>query len=176
MFLNNISSPIGHSILRAKRATSTFWVGKSCLKMPKIVNFGEFWKPEASGQTGLPDRSILIWQKLVENAKEFKCDIFSDFQTLWCSTGYRVTKKVCQNCLVTLYFYFISLKRSIDKIHLQNVMSGSNAAFVMIQMINVLCFQEQSWCFLLITTTENGQKWFPLRHESSSKTFFHTLL
>ena len=81
-------------------------------------------------------------------------------------------KKVCQNCLVTLYFYFISLKRSIDKIHLQNVMSGSNAAFVMIQMINVLCFQEQSWCFLLITTTENGQKWFPLRHESSSKTFF----
>ena len=83
-----------------------------------------------------------------------------------------MAKKVCQNCLVTLYFYFISLKRSIDKIHLQNVMSGSNAAFVMIQMINVLCFQEQSWCFLLITTTENGQKWFPLRHESSSKNFF----
>ena len=28
-----------------------------------------FWKPEAYGQTVLPDRSILIEQKLVENAK-----------------------------------------------------------------------------------------------------------
>ena len=27
-----------------------------------------FWKPEACGQTVLPDRSILIWQKLVKNA------------------------------------------------------------------------------------------------------------
>ena len=28
-----------------------------------------FWKPEAFGQTVLPDRSVLIGQKLVENAK-----------------------------------------------------------------------------------------------------------
>ena len=28
-----------------------------------------FWKPEAYGQTVLPDRSVLIGQKLVENAK-----------------------------------------------------------------------------------------------------------
>ena len=28
-----------------------------------------FWKPEASGQTVLPDRSVLIGQKLVENVK-----------------------------------------------------------------------------------------------------------
>ena len=28
-----------------------------------------FWKPEAWGQTVLPDRSISIGQKLVENAK-----------------------------------------------------------------------------------------------------------
>ena len=28
-----------------------------------------FWKPEACGQTELPDRSVLIGQKLVENAK-----------------------------------------------------------------------------------------------------------
>ena len=36
-----------HSILRAlraKRATFTFWVEKRSLKMPKIVNFGEFLK------------------------------------------------------------------------------------------------------------------------------------
>ena len=31
-----------------------------------------FWKPEACGQTVLPDRSILIGQKLIENAKKKK--------------------------------------------------------------------------------------------------------
>ena len=43
------------------------------------------WKPEACGQTMLPDRSFLIGQKLVENIKneELKCDIFSHFHTLW---------------------------------------------------------------------------------------------
>ena len=43
-----------------------------------------FWKPEACGQTVLPDRSVLIGQKLVENAKiqNFKCDILSNFQTM----------------------------------------------------------------------------------------------
>ena len=83
-----------------------------------------------------------------------------------------------KTCLDTLYHYFIWLKRSIGKIHLQNVMSGSNAAFVVILMINVLCFQEQSWCFLIITTTvlkSTALKWFPLHHESSSKTFSHPL-
>ena len=33
-----------HSTLRAKRATFTFWVDKSWIKMPKMVHFGEFWK------------------------------------------------------------------------------------------------------------------------------------
>ena len=49
-----------------------------------MVQFGEFLKPEACGQTELPDRSVLIGQKLVENAKfkKFKCDILGDFQTL----------------------------------------------------------------------------------------------
>ena len=28
-----------HSILRAKRATFTFWVAQSLLKMPKVINF-----------------------------------------------------------------------------------------------------------------------------------------
>ena len=49
-----------------------------------MVHFGEFWKPEACGQTVLPDRSILTGPKLVENAKikkKFKCDILSNFQT-----------------------------------------------------------------------------------------------
>ena len=43
-----------------------------------------FWKSEACGQTVLPDRSVLIGQKLVENAQieKFKCDILGDFQTM----------------------------------------------------------------------------------------------
>ena len=51
-----------------------------------MVYFGEFFlKHKACGQTVLPDRSVLIGQKLVENAKiqKFKCDILSNFQTMW---------------------------------------------------------------------------------------------
>ena len=50
---------------------------------------GQFWrvfgKPEACGQTVLPDRSILIEKKNGANTKieKFKYDIFDDFQTLW---------------------------------------------------------------------------------------------
>ena len=49
-----------------------------------MVHFGEFLKTEACGQTVLPDRSLLIGQKLVENAKitKHKFNILSDFQTL----------------------------------------------------------------------------------------------
>ena len=49
--------------------------------MPKMVNLASFWKSETCGQTVLPDRSILIGQKLVENAKieKLKCDILGDF-------------------------------------------------------------------------------------------------
>ena len=52
--------------------------------MPKMVNIVSFWKPEATGQKVLPDWSILIGQKLVENAKlgKFKSDISGDFQTM----------------------------------------------------------------------------------------------
>ena len=54
-------------------------------EMTKWSNLGSFWKPKACGQTELPDRSISIGQKLVENAKiqKFKCDFLDDFQTLW---------------------------------------------------------------------------------------------
>ena len=59
--------------------------------MPKIVNLASFLKPEACGQTVLPDRSVLTGQKLVEKAKiqKFKCDILSNFQQ------YAVVAKVC---------------------------------------------------------------------------------
>ena len=57
---------------------------KSSLKGAKIGQFGEFLKTEACGQTVLPDRSVLVGQKLVENAKiqKFNCDILSNFQTM----------------------------------------------------------------------------------------------
>ena len=53
--------------------------------MLKMVHFGEFLKPEANGQTVLPDRSFLIGRKLVENAKieTLKCDILGGLRTLW---------------------------------------------------------------------------------------------
>ena len=50
-----------------------------------MVNLASFWKPVISGQTVLPDTSLLKGQKLVKNAKnakKFKYDIFSNFQTL----------------------------------------------------------------------------------------------
>ena len=51
------SLKMSHYKLRAKLATFTFWVDKRMKKMPR------------NGQTVLPDRSILIGQKLLENAK-----------------------------------------------------------------------------------------------------------
>ena len=51
--------------------------------MPKIVNLASFWKTEACGQIAIPDRSTIIRQKMVENAKieKFKWDFLGDFQT-----------------------------------------------------------------------------------------------
>ena len=56
-------------------------VNQKCQKWSILASF---WKPEACGQTVLPDRSVLIGQKLVGKAKiqKFKCDILSDFQTM----------------------------------------------------------------------------------------------
>ena len=63
-------------------------MAKSSEKTPKKVHFGEFFfkKPEAFGQTVLQDMSILIGQKLVENAKieKYQYDTLRDFQTLCC--------------------------------------------------------------------------------------------
>ena len=52
--------------------------------MLKMFNLTSYWKPQACGQTALPDKSIVIGQKLVENAKieKLKCDdILGDFST-----------------------------------------------------------------------------------------------
>ncbi len=59
--------------------------GQKCIiNAKKCLILASFWKPEACGQTVLPDRSVLIGQKFVENGKiqKFKCYILSNFQTI----------------------------------------------------------------------------------------------
>ena len=57
----------------------------------KWSNLASCGKPEACGQTKLPDRSILIGPKLAKNAKieKFNWDILGDFQTMCASVGKR---------------------------------------------------------------------------------------
>ena len=56
-----------------------------------MSNLASFWKPKACGQTELPDRSVLIGQTLVENAKieKFKCDYFG-----WFSNTVKMRRKI----------------------------------------------------------------------------------
>ena len=56
-------------------------VDQKCQKWSILASF---WKSKACGQTVLPDRSLLIWQKIGEHVKIEKlyCDILGDFQTL----------------------------------------------------------------------------------------------
>ena len=91
-----------HSTLRAKRTTFLFWVDKSWLKnAQKWCILASFWKLEACGQTVLPDRSILIGQNLVGNAKikKFKCDILSNFQTMWLRSHFIVDFQTTIKCV-----------------------------------------------------------------------------
>ena len=80
--------------------------GQKLIKnVKKWFILASFWKPEACGQTVLPDRSVLKGQGLVENAKiqKFKCDILSNFQTMWES------KKIYHFdyiCIGTTLFFF----------------------------------------------------------------------
>ena len=82
MFENYFKNLIQHC--RAKRAAFSVWVEKF-IKIPKMFYFGDFWKSEASNQTVLPVRLPVDKTKLMKNAKieKFKCDILSNFQTLW---------------------------------------------------------------------------------------------
>ena len=105
---------MSHSTMRAKRATFTFWVNISW-KCQKSFILASFWKPEACGQTVLPDRSLLIGQKLVENAKikTFKCDILSNYQTMWTCFVYKKIEKILYflgNSDITITYCTIIMK------------------------------------------------------------------
>ena len=54
-----------HSTERAKRATFTFWVDKSLLKMPKIIDLAIFWKTDFSKSVirhVMFNRTIIGWK------------------------------------------------------------------------------------------------------------------
>ena len=77
MFENPLKSRI-HDCERSELCLHFEWtkVHKKCQKQSICASL---YKPEACGQTVLPDRSLLIGQKLVENGKiKKKCDILSD--------------------------------------------------------------------------------------------------
>ena len=88
-----------HLTLRAKRATFTFGVEKSLLKMQKWSILASFWKLKAYGQTVLPDRSTLIGQKI----EKFKCGILSG-------------QKIIKNAKIGQYWWvFENLKLAVKQ-------------------------------------------------------------
>ena len=106
-----------HSTLRAKRATFTFWVDKSWLKMPKMVHFCEFlktWSLRSNSVTGLVTLFDTVGQILVEKAKiaKFKWDILVIFKqcVLGWFTYYRlgelsfIENRFCQKIGLLLEF------------------------------------------------------------------------
>ena len=76
-----------------------------------MVILASFWKTEACGQTVLPDRSLLIGQKLVEKAKieKSKCDILGDFQTL-CKSYLEIIISISKGETIQLLFYCCHLR------------------------------------------------------------------
>ena len=54
-----------------------------------MVNFVEFLKTKACGQTVLPDRTKLMGNA---NIEKFNWDIFGDFQTMWITLATEVSK------------------------------------------------------------------------------------
>ena len=69
-------------------------------KCQKWSILASFWKPEASGQTVLPDRLVLIWQKLVENAK-----LKNSNATFWV---------ILKQCVLCKFLYWRRINWSLD--------------------------------------------------------------
>ena len=71
----------------------------------KLIENAKNGPPKACGQTVLPDWSVLIGQKLVENAKikTFQWDILGDFQTMW----------KCNNCIWVLEWIHLLMENQI---------------------------------------------------------------
>ena len=68
-----------------------------------MVHFSKFLENlKLWGQTVLPDRSILIGQKLVENVKivKFKWDHLSNFEKIWIGIFLELLNHACENELL----------------------------------------------------------------------------
>ena len=111
--INKITEKVSFNI--ASEASYVYILsGQKLIKnAQKWCILASFWKPEACGQTVLPDRSVLIGQKWVENAKigKFKCDISANFQTMWqCLknlSNWSVTKKFWLKKQFAIEYIFI---------------------------------------------------------------------
>ena len=69
-----------HWTLRAKRATFTFLNGQKFIKnCQKWSILASFWKPKICGQTVLPDRSVLIRQKVAGKRQKVQMRDFESF-------------------------------------------------------------------------------------------------
>ena len=81
------------------------------------VKNGQF---QASGQTVLPGRSLLIGQKLVKNAKieKLKCDILGDFQTLWVPLMF--TKCSVKKVALLILYSYSNLRRAQPRLQFEN--------------------------------------------------------
>ena len=102
--------------------------GQKLIKNAKWSILARFWKPEACGQTALPDRSLSIRQKLVENAKieKLKCDnwvIFRQCAQYW---------KIPQNVNVWLFLPFWRKNSNVFGQSRETKKKDSNETFYLI--------------------------------------------
>ena len=101
--------------------------GQKLTKNSKMVHFGEFLKTWSLRSNSVTRQvSFLIGQKLVENAKikKFKCDIFSNFQTM-CSS----TFSSCFYCAAAFLTKAFNLKSPDDHHHHNTAAEKTPATF-----------------------------------------------
>ena len=74
-----------HLILQAKRATFTFWVDKSSLKMAIMIHFDEFLRIWRFRLNSVTRQLNFITTKVGWKCQNWKTQmrLFGDFQTLW---------------------------------------------------------------------------------------------
>ena len=109
-----------------------FWVVKSSLECQKMVNLASFWKPQACGQTVLPGRSVLIGQKLVENAKIQMRHIFCNWNWGWFGRNRRLitndersdAKKIDKKSFVIM---FVRLREIVKNLAVKNSVRSRSA-------------------------------------------------
>ena len=124
-----------HSTLRAIELCLHFEWTKVHSKCQKWSILASFWKPEACGQTMLPDRSVLIGQKLVENAENAKiqmCHIFCNWNWGWFGRNRRLItndersdgKKIDKKSFVIM---FVRLREIVKNLAVKNSVRSRSA-------------------------------------------------